>query len=245
LCALAPSYLLKQRPDLAEKYNCPEDGSAAELDYLRLNGDLYWLQPLDPETSEGHIWDRGRAASKEKLNELAASAQRVGVEFPPGFLTFMGSDEFIQHMYLGGDYFYLGDSLVKCKPEDDKEGGGFVIRFLSDQQSCCFWNLYTAPGGYHCVVQTVDDVHCWDCAEEEEYEDEEAEENHPKPQLFEDTDIPFACGKLDMSLAHPNFEEFLAMKYFDGWCSATMRHKERKLTKSQTDYLDNFWITKK
>jgi hypothetical protein len=230
LCAISPGYLLKQRPDLAEKYNCPPDGSAAELDYLELNGDLYWLQPQDAEISAGHIWDRGKAASKEQLNELAASAQRVGIEFPPGFLDFMGSNELIERMYLGGDYFYLGDSLVKCNPGDDEAGGGYVVRFLSDQQSCGFWNLYMAPGGYHCVVATGDDVHCWICENDEE-EDGEPEEIHPKPQLFED--IPIACGPLDLSLDHPNFEEWLVMKYFDGWCSATMREKGRELSKSQ------------
>jgi hypothetical protein len=243
LCAIAPGYLLKQRPDLAEKYDCPPDGSAAELDYLELNGDLYWLQPQDAEISAGHIWDRGKAASKEQLDELAASAQRVGIEFPPGFLDFMGSNELIERMYLGGDYFYLGDSLVKCNPEDDEGGDGYVIRFLSDQQSCGFWNLYMAPGGYHCVVATGDDVHCWICENEEEEEDDgEPEEIHPKPQLFED--IPIACGPLDLSLDHPNFEEWLVMKYFDGWCSATMRKKGRELSKSQTEYLDNFWPRK-
>jgi hypothetical protein len=240
LCAIAPGHLLKQRPDLAEKYDCPPDGSAAELDYLELNGDLYWLRPQDAEISAAHIWDRGRAASKEQLNELAASARRVGIELPLGFLHFMGSNELIQRMYLGGDYFYLGDSLVKCNPEDDEAGGGYVIRFLCDQQGCCFWALYIAPGGYHCVVQTWNDIHCWICGNEEE--DGEPDENHPKPQLFED--IPIACGPLGLSLAHPNFEEWLVMKYFDGWCSATMRKKGRELTKSQTEYLDNFWPRK-
>jgi len=238
LCTIAPSYLLEQVPDLAEKYDCPPDGSAAELDYLKLNGDLYWLQPPDVEIAAEHVWYRGKAASKEQLNELAASAQRVGIELPPGFLNFMGSDELIERMFLGGDIFYLSDSLVKCNPEDDEEGGGYVIRFLSDQQSCRFWALYVAPGGYHCVVKTPEDVHCWICDNEEE--GGEPDENHPKPQRFED--IPIACGPLDLTLAHPNFEEWLVVKYFNGWCSAIMRNRE--LTKSQTEYLDNFWPRK-
>jgi hypothetical protein len=241
LCVIAPGHILKQRPDVAEKYGCPPDGSAAELDYLELNGDLYWLRPHDAEISATHDWYRGRAASKEQLNELAASAQRVGIEFPPGFLDFMGSDELIQRMYLGGDYCYLGDSLVKCNPEDDDAGGGYAIRFLCDQQSCDFWALYMAPGGYHCVVQMQDDVHCWICARNER-EGGEPDENHPKPQLFED--IPIACGPVRLSMDHPNFEEWLVMKYFDGWCYATLKKKDRELTKSQTEYLDNFWPRK-
>ena len=242
LCAIGSSHIFSQRPELAERYDIPLDGAAADLDYLELNGDLQWLQPLDDETAKSHVWDQGCAASEKRLLALVESAKGVGVEFPKAFLKMLGSNEFIQRMYMGGDFFDLGPSLVKCNPEDDQEGGGYAIRFLSDQQGCGYWALYVAPGGYHCVLDAPDDVHCWKCLDEGPYGRENLHfEDHQKYKTHKG--IPVACDKLDISLAHPDFESWLAMKYFDGWCSATL-YDGRELTETQTEYLDHFWPKK-
>jgi hypothetical protein len=223
-----------QRPEFGEKYDLSREGATADLDYLELHGDLHWLQPLDDETAESHKWFRGQCASKETLDALVVSAQRVGVEFPEAFLKLMGSTELMERMYLGGDYFSLGPSLVKCNPEDDREGGGYVIRFLSDQQGVRYWALYVAPGGYHCVLDGHNDVHCWECGEEMQYED------HPK---YVHEGIPVACEKLDITLVNPSFESWLAMEYFDRWYSGTL-YNGHALTERQTEYLDHIWPKK-
>ncbi|CZR55367.1 uncharacterized protein PAC_05254 [Phialocephala subalpina] len=207
------------------------------LDFLELNGDLYWLQPPSDDLS-AHTWPRGTGVSKERLDELVAQGQRVGIEFPKAFLTLIGSTKLIERFFLGGDYFYLGPSLVKCNPEDDNNGGGYVINFLSDQQGCRYWALYLAPGGYHCVLNAPCGVHCWKCADEGPYGGPPIEyEGHPKYELYEG--VPIACEKLELFLAHPSFEAWLAMLYFDAWCDMGWR-AGRDLSESQREYLEHF-----
>ena len=200
-----------------DHYSGKTNSTLAGSEYLELNGDLNWLQPVIG--SRPHVWDRGEPASKEHLDRLVLSAMRVGVEIPQAFLTFMGSKELLERMFLGGDWISLGPSLVKCDPEDDKGGGGYVIRFLCDQQSCRFWFLYVAPGGYHGVLRSAGDhdVHC-DCLEE--YPGYTFDD-HPTPKLYKG--VPFACERLYLeiaSLESPSFELWLAFTYFSGYRSA-------------------------
>ncbi|KAE8450688.1 hypothetical protein EG329_006033 [Mollisiaceae sp. DMI_Dod_QoI] len=212
--------------------------ATAHLDYLELNGDLHWMQPPDPEIAGSNSWNRGQGVSKERLDQLVASGKRVGVEFPKAFLTLMGSTDLMERMFLGGDYFDLGPSLVKCNSDDDKDGGGYVIDFLSDQQCCRYWSLYVAPGGYHCVLNAPYGARCWKCAEVGPYGgDQVVWDDHTKCEVHEG--VPIACEKLGVSLAHPNFEAWLAMNYFDGWCSIALR-TGKDLTESQREYLNHF-----
>jgi hypothetical protein len=220
---------------LKDKYNAPAEGALADLDYLKLNGDLHWLQPFDEAGPETHLgWPRGKGASKEELDALVASGKRVGVEFPPGFITVMGSTDLIERFFLGGDFFSLGPSLVKCNSDDDSIG--YVIRFLSDQQGCGYWALYIAPGGYHCVL-FGNDVHCWSCSL---YGSPTRIEGHPDRTF--DQGILVACQKLDVTQSHPNFEAWLAMRYFDGWCCAI---KDKEYPERLMEYVDNFWLKKR
>lgn len=219
---LPSSYVYTPGQDLDEinaYYSGKTNSTVASSEYTELNGDLYWLQPLSESALETNVWCQGEHASKEHLDALVSSAKQVGVEIPPVFLRFMGSKELLERMLLGGDYFYLGPSLVKCNPEDDNDGGGYVIRFLCDQQDCLFWFLYVAPGGYHAVLKSSSDtdVHCWRCSWEVSSRDgdrEEAFPNHPRPILYKG--VPAACEKLDLELISASFELWLAMKYFEG-----------------------------
>jgi hypothetical protein len=216
---LPSRYVYTSRPDPDEKADRSRNRNStlAGSEYLELNGDLHWLQPVSALALKSHVWYRGEPASKEHLDKLVLSAKRVGVEIPQAFLTFIGSKELLERMLLGGDWLSLGPSLVKCNREDDKEGGGYVIRFLRDQQDCRFWFLYVAPGGYHGVLQSLGDVdvHCWRCSREHPYGyTEYAFDDHPKPKPYEGA--PVACKRLDVALASPNFELWLAWRYFDG-----------------------------
>jgi len=176
---------------------------------------------------------RGKPPSKEKLDELVASAARVGVEFPGAFLTILGSAELMNRMFLGGMFFSLGPNLVKCNPEDDDDGGGYVIRFLSDQHGCWTWSLYLAPGGYHCVVAAepgyTSDVHCSGCENTDG-----PEEGHPRYEPFEG--IPRACDELHLEFVGADFEECLALTHFSRFCGWSL-FQGREMTDSQKEYI--------
>lgn len=136
---------------------------------------------------------------------MTAQAERVGVELPPGFLEFMGSGQLMGRMYLGGDYFSLNSAgLVKCKPQDDKDGGGYIVRFMCDQQGCGYWSLYLAPGGYSCVMDCPRDVECWECQRQDQ-------RGHPAPEAHKSVKV--ACQKMKWTLGHTSFEEWLCLEF--------------------------------
>ncbi|KAF8848360.1 hypothetical protein BDZ45DRAFT_285019 [Acephala macrosclerotiorum] len=233
---ISPSHSIRRGHDSKDLGQPYFPNSLTHFDYLELNGDLHWLQPPSPEdTLLAAAWPQGNGVSKERLDELVAQGQRVGVSFPPAFLTLMGSTELMSRFFLGGDYFDLGPSLVKCNPDDDKSSGGYVINFRSDQQCCNYWALYVAPG-YHCVLYAPYGVHCWKCVDVGPYAGIKWKD-HPKYDTFEG--VPVACEKLELSLAHPNFEAWLAMQYFNGWCR-TWRTKGRELSEWQREYVEHF-----
>jgi hypothetical protein len=240
---LRPYLSNMDRPEIQKRYEEQEQGggwcnAAPDLDYLHLKGDLHWLQPMDEKTVQENIWPNGKTVSKEELDVLIASADRVGVKFPDAFIKIMGSTELMQRLLLGGSYFLLGPSLVKCNSWDDKDSGGYVIRFFSDQQGCWTLSLYLAPGGRHCILYTPEDVHCFDCGDRGSYwrVRDGPFEGHPKYEPFEG--IPRACNKLDVGFAHADFEEWLATNYFNGWCLETL-FQGRELTEPLKEYVAN------
>ena len=208
------------------------------MEYLELNGDLHWLQPMDEKSAEeARRWYQGEAAPEKKIADLEATAKRLGLQLPGGFLKMMGSNELIGRMNLGSDCFNLG-SLVMCDPTDDGDGGGYMVRFLCDQQGCLFWNLYMSPDGGSCIVRSAEDVECWMCSDDGPYGNgPEIVEGHEKYILS--NGVPVACNHTELALEHPNFEAWLALMYFGGWCGATLC-KGRVLSKRQLEYLDYF-----
>ncbi|KAJ7755967.1 hypothetical protein B0H16DRAFT_1540236 [Mycena metata] len=130
-----------------------EQGMLPNLEYLHLNGDLHWLRAQTPEIAAEHDrWPRGRAASPETVQKLMADAERFGLTLPTGFATLIGSQELIERLHLGGDTIALS-KLLKCTPEQDGGKGGYVVRFLCDQQGCGFWGVYIDTAGHSCVVR--------------------------------------------------------------------------------------------
>lgn len=198
----------------AREPNDDSDLEEQEDEYLELTGDLHWLRPLS-KSALCHDWPRGNTASEKELEELVFQATRVGVEIPQAFLTFMGSPKLLKRMWLGGSRLALGSTLVKCNPEDDNNGGGYVIRFIYDYKNGMYWSLYVAPGGYHCVLQHDYDVNCHLCLDIHIYRQTGGlYDTHPTPTFYKG--VLVACERLRITMAYPNFELFLAMKYFDG-----------------------------
>lgn len=209
-----------------------------------MNGDLHWLRPLPDDIEAENDWPQGEAATSEQIASLLDAAARMDVVIPPAFIDFLSSQEKIERIFLGGDFFYFGPGLVEVLGEDDDDGGGFVIRFLCDQQWCQFWALYVAPGGYHCVLDLGTDVHDEDSnPEQPELENAaEKEGSNSSPGRFKD--VPLASERMDHELGHVDFEEWLCMRYFDGWISATLEDDERELDARQLEYLEHTWPKK-
>jgi len=227
----------------------PGQETIRDLEYLRLNGDLYWNQPLPKEILEQHEWHQGDAAPPSEIEAILDAAQRMDVEIPVALINFMSSQESINSMYLGGEYFKLTPKLIECLGCDDKNGEGFIVVFMRDQQDCGFYGLYVAPGGHQCVLGLDGDflndffdngMDGEDCEDEddgsqdgESPEDETVSQYDARAaQFVRDAkerrfklpeiykNVPLA-KQSDYFLLHTDVEEWLVMRYFDMWIGKT------------------------
>ena len=153
------------------------------LDYLELNGDLYWLTALDKETTEemSQYHDSGWGATEEQMNELAGKAKELGLTLPECFVRFM-TDKQLPYLVpsavaafptLGEltkmplpakgnfkgmcSYRSFPDAEIQQAPKkdgEDRPGQGYAVTFYEDQQGCYYWCLYLDTNGGHCVVGT-------------------------------------------------------------------------------------------
>jgi hypothetical protein len=100
------------------------------FDHLALDGDLHWLAPLDERTAKemARYHPPQAAASAARMAALEKTVCELGLKLPKCFARFM-TDHTLQTRVpsYGAAYFVLGD-LVKLR------GGGYVIKFYSDQQ---------------------------------------------------------------------------------------------------------------
>jgi hypothetical protein len=75
--------------------------------------------------------------------EFVLSASDLGLTLPEAFLQFMSSRMLLDL------FFSANDSALPALPETivpyPGQGGGYLIRFLTDQQDCLFWYLYLNP----------------------------------------------------------------------------------------------------
>lgn len=171
-----------------------------------------------------------------------------GIKFPASFLTFMGSQELIGRMWLGGDYFKLS-ALKKCRAEDDGGKGGYMIRFLSDQQGCRYWSLYMDREGRSCVMNSQGDVNCDSCKWRVERMvwmgvtapgEELGGRQHAILEVEKETGVLANCERMDWTLGHWSWEEWMCMRYFDGWNAACLS-RGREVGERQIEFLDAFW----
>jgi len=168
------------RPDSGTYGRYPME-SLPPLDGISLDGTLSWLLPLEPELEAAQAVyrpdDAARARVAKKLEALAKQAGAHKLELPPLFLKLMGSQE-IQDRFPSSTacYFDLPDAIA---PAPAPLPGGHVVRFLNDQQGCCFWYLWLKPDGTDAVLasaalldpgathgQGAEILQCADCLEE-------------------------------------------------------------------------------
>ncbi|KAJ7165074.1 hypothetical protein C8R46DRAFT_1098105 [Mycena filopes] len=227
-----------QRIDYSEQYlgqklikqGLVEQGMNPNLEYLQLDGDLHWLRAQPPEIAAEHDdWPRGVAASADEVRKLNAHVENLGLTLPPGFAAFAGTQDLIERMHLGGSTICLGE-LHKCAPEQDGGKGGYVCRFLCDQQGCGFWGLYMDNVGHTCVVTTDSqwDFLCACCGDPQMYS---------PPVVHEG--IPQAHPELKFLYVEGEWEEWMARMYFNGWLWGTM-WANREVVGWEKEYLQHF-----
>ncbi|HEY7094311.1 MAG TPA: hypothetical protein VH393_14095 [Ktedonobacterales bacterium] len=110
---------------------------------------LAWLGPLDERTDQQMQIHRDRQVASGKLDQIAASAQRLGLTLPPSFLRLMGSPELQERIpSCTACYFSLSDDIIPCPGSEQ----GHIVRFLNDQQEVLLWYLYLTPAGEQRVL---------------------------------------------------------------------------------------------
>jgi hypothetical protein len=203
-----------------------------------LDGTLSWLgQPGWPEAPgdsprQRALRERDSAEARDKAQDLATQAERLGLRLPDAFMRLMAAPELQDRIpECTGCWFSLYEApLVPCSGSED----GFVVRFLNDQQGCILWYLYLTRQGAEAVLAVGDP-----------YPDA------PSPYLERlvrpDEDGPLTDEQRHAVLANtyacaPSFEAFLyrwwlestiAMK-LDGFDSEPLTEQERRyLTHSQ------------
>ena len=141
--------------DLGRYRNC--DGTYCRFEYDRLppiptvSESLDWLEPLNTALDQEMAIHRNPAETRGEVAKIAASAARLGLTLPESFVRLM-SDPKLQDRIPSctACYFYMSDDIVPCPGSD----GGYIVRFLNDQQSVLLWYLYLTPQGDQYVLVT-------------------------------------------------------------------------------------------
>ncbi|RSL60072.1 hypothetical protein CEP54_006935 [Fusarium duplospermum] len=211
------------------------------VEYLNLNGGLSWLVPLPPQTEQAMMaYHQGPAAKSGRfIDKLIRDAKKLGLELPPGFVTFMRSEE-LQYRIPSAQaaYFTLAeDGFRKCPDKIDNGLGGYIIRFFVDQQWCWIWNLYIYPGG-SAVLGSSDDLNL-DPKEAEDLLLEEGMATQEEIDRAKKMGFPltYPMGN-DLVLHSLGFEEFLATTYYEELIFFVMGG-EGEVSKGLRDYLDH------
>lgn len=131
------------------------------------DGAFQWLRGT-PTHDEWAIGDERADEIPSQLDLATAAAKRRDVSLPTTFTMFMADATLHKHLRsANGDYLDLAESLLPFS-------GGYLLRFLSDQQGCAYWYLFIdAKGADHCVVSSYE----YFDADEMDYESEELKES--------------------------------------------------------------------
>ncbi|KAF2109487.1 hypothetical protein BDV96DRAFT_651919 [Lophiotrema nucula] len=211
-------------------------GRLGDLDYLDLDGDLDWLQPVDKITAEIREMrfidpqQSSIAVSEQEMRDLQSTAGKVHVHLPPAFVNFFTRQDLLDHM-PGNDTddlrFVISGGLRLVPKIVDGGLGGCILQFCRKEEES-FWSLYIEPGpkGAHCVLNIP--AHASDFPNLNDLPgtrshvivtDEEEQEAKLKGLLIADLGGLFRPGRI---LNGVNFEEWLATTYFEHWLLALL-----------------------
>lgn len=139
----------------------PCDGTYCFYEYQSLpplspaagDGTFVWLNPLPSATDQQLAVHRPapekRAQQAEKLERLTQAAGALNLVLSEPFLRLMGDLELQQRVpSCTACYFDLPEAF---SPSPAGEGG-YLLRFLNDQQDVLLWYLYLHPSGAQAVV---------------------------------------------------------------------------------------------
>lgn len=125
-----------------------------------LDGTLSWLGQPGWLESPGDTPDRRAsrerlsAKAREQVRALAAQAGRLGLMLPDAFTRLMSAPELYTRIpEYAGCWFNLYEAQLDPCPGTE---GGFVVRFLNDQQDCILWYLYLTRQGGEAVLAVGD-----------------------------------------------------------------------------------------
>ncbi|HLE27463.1 MAG TPA: hypothetical protein VI793_05060 [Anaerolineales bacterium] len=127
--------------------------SLPPLDASLLRGEFEWLADLADHLQQVMGGYRPPQENQERLssnlNRLTAEATQTGLKLPVAFLKFMGAPYLQDRMpSCTACYFDLSERIIESSAGD----GGYLIRFLNDQQDVLLWYLYLNSQGDHCVL---------------------------------------------------------------------------------------------
>ena len=107
--------------------------------------------------------------------------------------------------------------------------GGYLLRFLNDQQGCVFWYLYLTSRGEHCVVASLACLDWEIAADDEEHGIPDTDDAWEDPPLEA---VTVCCA--------PSFETFLYRFWLENeiWCA--LYKKDRALTMPEQPYLQQY-----
>jgi hypothetical protein len=122
------------------------------------DGSLRWLGPLDEATDRKMEIHRNAPEARGMVAEIEAQARGLGLTLPGAFVRLMGSPELQDRIpSCTACYFSLSQKIVPCPASD----GGYIVRFLNDQQDVLLWYLYLTPAGESGVLVSpigLDDI---------------------------------------------------------------------------------------
>lgn len=246
------------------KYD-PHPNDPPNLEYLDLNGDLHWLQPVDPKTleqSSRHYYGPAAATREGQVEELVVIADRLGIILPKAFIEFFLDEELQWDIPRGGSFFKLGGAFHKYGRSLDGSASGYVVKIYMGTSGGPALCLYLSPGDEkgHCVI----DVPSWiDWDSDSDSDDSvvfgdsggEADGDNDDDELFgQATEEPGEGGvessaspksstqgeqeEGEATLIATTFEEFLVMLYFNEWC-AYCYQGQREFSDAQKEYVAN------
>ena len=121
------------------------------IDESLFRGEFQWLPELDSRRQS--IVDIHKQvpddALARKMSGLLACGKQMKLDLPASFVEFMSTPHLRDQIPSAtACYFDLPDKIV----EDPFGEGGYMIRFLNDQQEILIWSLYLKPTGDRCVL---------------------------------------------------------------------------------------------
>lgn len=207
----------EEEEDIVEEYEVDEEDSEEEnVEEVE--------QDDDEEENEDNDVEEKPVDIEARLQKLAREAQELGLVLPEAFLQLLGSPELQENIpSCTACEFELVDKITPY-PGDE---GGYIIRFLNDQQGVLTWYLYLTPGGEHCIITSTIFL---DLLAEPDYV-ENPEEKWESAAIANQT---FFCS--------PSFEEFIYRFWLENrlWFKLSWNSETPSLTAEEARYVSHY-----